>query len=528
MLARILTALLLLVPGIASADSLDPRYAGRWRFTWRDVNGEWTAESRVEPAGRFRTHTTGPNGFVLDDEGTITAMNGQVSWKSSIGPGQDAGRYMFDDEGGLVVTNVTGITTRWVRLPDPPPGDTASVPSPASAPVAPASPPSPAATATAGPTGPWVGTWSMEVTLEGKPYIMYMRLEPDLQYRSWALQGEEVLPGASGRYTVADGQLTVEKVDGTRLETNLTIAGSHTIHLRRSGGAPQTWRRVDDSTPTPGEASAGKDLTEADRQDPARCFAEGERLYRMEEMKPAFEWFRRAAALGHARAQLQTGWHCEKGVGTARDLALAADWYRRAAEQGDGQAMANLGQMLELGRGVREDWVSAFGWYAKGAALGDVHAMAALARAHRFGIGTPQDRTLAIQWYAKAGTLGDEECAGDARWLEDRTNNIGFRNPEEKDRVMGGMMPISGALWGADPAGIMFRDSAERDTWIEQLRTHVHESEAEAHRRSAEFFQQYQADKAVKQQAFDSKVQSYESQGMNRQDAERKATQEGY
>ncbi len=64
----------------------------------------------------------------------------------------------------------------------------------------------------------------------------------------------------------------------------------------------------------------------------------------------AFAVFERAAHLGDATAQYNTGVCLGKGRGVAQDLAMAARWYEKAAEQGDAMAQFRLALCFAAGK----------------------------------------------------------------------------------------------------------------------------------------------------------------------------------
>ncbi|MDZ7802769.1 tetratricopeptide repeat protein [Thiohalophilus sp.] len=53
-----------------------------------------------------------------------------------------------------------------------------------------------------------------------------------------------------------------------------------------------------------------------------------------ENMKKAFEWYRKAAAQQHGAAQYKLGVMYENGMGVEEDLKQAMEWYKQAAENG--------------------------------------------------------------------------------------------------------------------------------------------------------------------------------------------------
>lgn len=267
------------------------------------------------------------------------------------------------------------------------------------------------------------------------------------------------------------------------------------------------------SNKTPG-ASAGLPFAIASNpQEGAKCFDKGVELYHEGNMADAVKQFIRAGQLGDLRGYTQTGWHYEKGAGVEQSWAGAAEYYRKGAEQGDPVGMKNIGQLYEFGRGVPEDWVAAAQWYRKSADKGYADGEAALARAYQFGIGVPQDRAAAIQWDKKALAHGDKESEHWIRFLKNPLNNIGFRNTDEQNMVMGSTLRTSGLLLGADPAGILFHSSTERVKWLSGLRNRVDSDEAQrAREREVESRQRHQ-----------NEVRRLEGEGYDHSEAERRA-----
>ena len=53
------------------------------------------------------------------------------------------------------------------------------------------------------------------------------------------------------------------------------------------------------------------------------------------------------------------------------DYAIAARWYKKAAAQGNSRAQINLGYLYEKGLGVDKDLVIALNWYRKASGLED-------------------------------------------------------------------------------------------------------------------------------------------------------------
>jgi len=69
--------------------------------------------------------------------------------------------------------------------------------------------------------------------------------------------------------------------------------------------------------------------------------------YKGGDLKKAFEYYRRAAELGHTGARFHLGWLYAHGEGVEQNLSLAKKWYREAALNGSRQGALNYGLMLK-------------------------------------------------------------------------------------------------------------------------------------------------------------------------------------
>jgi TPR repeat protein len=104
---------------------------------------------------------------------------------------------------------------------------------------------------------------------------------------------------------------------------------------------------------------------------------------------------------------------------------------------------------------------------------------AAYARAFQFGIGVPQSRSDAIAWFQKSADQGNAQADYWAKWLRDRTNNIGFRDEIEQSIVLAGKLRFGATLMGGDPTGVTFHNSAQRVLWLHGQRGALDRQEAE-------------------------------------------------
>lgn len=189
--------------------------------------------------------------------------------------------------------------------------------------------------------------------------------------------------------------------------------------------------------------------------------AEAYRLYKQKQFEQASKLYRQCADLGNDDCQLAMGQLYEFGNGVPKDERQAAAWYRKSADQGNPIGQKTLGLLYELGKGVPENWAEAARLYAKSADKYDESAFL-MGRLYEFGMAVPQNRAIAIEWFKKAHKLGHPKGAYWAKWLNDYSNCIGFRNQQEQNAIGGLRCP-------ADPVGVIFHSSAERTAYIRRM-----------------------------------------------------------
>jgi TPR repeat protein len=91
------------------------------------------------------------------------------------------------------------------------------------------------------------------------------------------------------------------------------------------------------------------------------------------------ETYRAGAKAGVPEDEYNLGASYRWGLGTDKNLSLAAQWIRKAAEQGYPIAERTIGEMYEKGEGLPASDVDAKRWYKRGALHGDSIAHADLA-----------------------------------------------------------------------------------------------------------------------------------------------------
>ena len=97
-----------------------------------------------------------------------------------------------------------------------------------------------------------------------------------------------------------------------------------------------------------------------------------------QDRKGAVEWYKKAAAQGHAHAQTNLGVAHANGHGVKQNYTAAAAWFRLAAEQGSAKAQHNLGCAYFAGHGVPRDFAEASKWSQLAADQGHANALKTL------------------------------------------------------------------------------------------------------------------------------------------------------
>ena len=92
------------------------------------------------------------------------------------------------------------------------------------------------------------------------------------------------------------------------------------------------------------------------------------------DLDKAFNFFSKAAELGHLKAQVQVGICYASGYSVKADKAEAIKWYEKAAKQGEFQALYMLGESYKEGNGVPQNFVEAYKWYSLATSVGNVSA----------------------------------------------------------------------------------------------------------------------------------------------------------
>lgn len=170
----------------------------------------------------------------------------------------------------------------------------------------------------------------------------------------------------------------------------------------RSSGASKT------STTSTSSPSTNSDTSEyvPPVDEPTKFYKTALQFAKLKEFNQAFDWYKKAAALGHAGAQGQLGCMFASGVGTPQNGEEAVKWLEKAAAAGDTAAQARLGSLLLQGQFVSKDTAKALELLASAANKGNAQAEYLLGCMYLTGKGVTKDDIKAKEFLIKAARGG--------------------------------------------------------------------------------------------------------------------------
>lgn len=138
----------------------------------------------------------------------------------------------------------------------------------------------------------------------------------------------------------------------------------------------------------------------------AACFKQGIGVAKDEEK--SLYWLTRAAYKGLDAAQYMYGEEIE--IGHVNEPHLPPfDWYKKAADQGYAKAQNGLGFLYQKGSGgAPQSGYEAFRWYEKAARQGLAEAQYNLGFCYYYGIGVDKNEIKANEWIKKSAEQGYE------------------------------------------------------------------------------------------------------------------------
>ena len=142
---------------------------------------------------------------------------------------------------------------------------------------------------------------------------------------------------------------------------------------------------------------------------------EGNKYYYGKDNHPldkekAIRYYEKAAANGHAFAQLMSAYMYDFGDGISANPLKAIKLYSAAAKQGDPNATLNLANIYLLGRGIPKNIEEGIYWIQEAANLGNAVAESSLGRQYTLGEGVEKSLEKAEYWITKAEESGYINC----------------------------------------------------------------------------------------------------------------------
>jgi len=129
------------------------------------------------------------------------------------------------------------------------------------------------------------------------------------------------------------------------------------------------------------------------------------RLYKKKKYWKAVEIVKKAADLGHVKAQYRYARALEKGKGADKDIDQAKNWYEKAAIQGDQNSQFSLGNIYRKDG----DYKPALKWLQKAANAGSAAAQNNVGYMYKKGMATGWgDPDEALKWYTMAAEGGNK------------------------------------------------------------------------------------------------------------------------
>lgn len=197
---------------------------------------------------------------------------------------------------------------------------------------------------------------------------------------------------------------------------------------------------INDNPLLPTDADAGRNIlgevfSQQEKMDPDSCphtqYLLGECYeYGITDMLPrdttkAIEWYRLAAAQGHAGAQCELGYCYHTGESVDQDQVTGVKYYQQAADQGYAKAQYYIGVAYYYGQGVEtdtddpEDFPAAVKWYQLAADQGYAAAQSTLGFCLQVGKGCNLDIAGAEKYFRLAAEQGDTYASAKLGTLKD-------------------------------------------------------------------------------------------------------------
>lgn len=133
-----------------------------------------------------------------------------------------------------------------------------------------------------------------------------------------------------------------------------------------------------------------------------------------QDLKEAYECFRKAAELGHADAQFELSICYLLGLGVEKNRAQYHQWLKKAVESGSAEAECIKGMMTE-------DETEAVKWLLSAALKGNAYAGYCIGMRYMEGRGVPYDANAGTQWLLRAAAQGIDSAVSELKPTLDNT-----------------------------------------------------------------------------------------------------------
>jgi TPR repeat protein len=157
-------------------------------------------------------------------------------------------------------------------------------------------------------------------------------------------------------------------------------------------------------------AAAHPNVPDINTREPGEMYAMGVMLDEGAGFKPdgpqAFEWFSRAAKLGHAESMNRLGLLYLRGRGVPRNALAALAWFRLASAKGSLAAVNNIALLRFYGFGLPQSYSAAAKLLRMSADAGDADAQNKLGVMYDSGLGVASDHRRAKALFLKSAAQG--------------------------------------------------------------------------------------------------------------------------
>ena len=172
--------------------------------------------------------------------------------------------------------------------------------------------------------------------------------------------------------------------------------------------------------------------------DIAELMAKGELAFSRGDVVDAMNWYRQAAELGHAPAQVRLG----DFLDYSEQNSAAAEWFEKAAQQGDPGGAVKLARLYRAGEGVPKDEAKAIDLYLQAAEQDYPPAIHFLADAYEKGVsGLEADPARAVAFLERGVALGDQASIKRLARAY-REGELGLPKDTEKARLLEERMAV--------------------------------------------------------------------------------------